>query len=52
MNSKILFGHYDFVYTVGCVLTKIYFLDDLSKQVNTCYLKAKNQKDNSQKLKS
>ena len=51
MNSKILFGHYDFVYTVGCVLTKIYFLDDLNKQV-TCCLKAKNQKDNSQKLKS
>ena len=35
MNSKILFGHYDFVYTVGCVLTKIYFLDDLSKQVGS-----------------
>ena len=33
MNSKILFGHYEFVYTVGCVLTKIYFLDDLNKQV-------------------
>ena len=49
--SKVWFGHYDFVYTVGCVLTKIYFLDDLNKQVSTSGLKAKNQKANSQKLK-
>ena len=52
MNSKKLFGHYDFLYfTVGCVLTKFYFLDDLNKQVSTCWWKAKKQKDNSQKLK-
>ena len=37
--------------TLLVVCWQFFFLDDLNKQVSTCCLKAKNQKDNSQKLK-
>ena len=37
--------------TLLLFVDNFFFLDDLNKQVSTCCLKAKNQKDNSQKLK-